>query len=123
MINYVKWAVIKRLPFYKYVNQQYNVKKIKPFNPLRWKHGVKYFIGEKDGKKVFIKTPGFIDTIKREKISLVEAKTRSVFLSKHIPSLISENIDDELLIEEKIEGIRLDKIKKWNNDISKKRSN
>lgn len=104
LLFYMRWAIKDKKKLY---GQLSEVKGLKPFRPLRWKHGVCYFIGELDGKKVFIKTGGELNTTEREVYAMKYAAEHSDFLRQHIPAIYSSS--DSFLIEESVEGHALSK--------------
>ena len=113
------WVLNGRSRLYIYLKKQYNISKVRAFMPLRWKHGVKYFTGICNGEEVFIKTPGDINTIKRERVALKAAQTRSEYLKEHTPEMLMVKDTDEILIEKRIAGRRLDKVEKWGDNEEK----
>lgn len=98
-IFYIKWNVNDKKSLYKNLK---DVKELKPFRPLRWKHQVCYFTGKVKGKRAFIKTGGEVNTTEREVYAIRYAGTHSEILKKHIPNVIFSNQD--YLIEELVDG-------------------
>lgn len=96
---YAKWIRSGKKDLYGKLNE---VDNLKPFRPLRWKHQVCYFTGTINGRRVFIKTGGEVNTTEREVYAMTYAGEHSEVLKKHIPAVISSTTD--FLIEELVEG-------------------
>ncbi len=96
---YLKWSGREKKELYE---QLKNVKDLKPFRPLRWKHEVCYFTGSLNGKKVFIKTGGQVNTTGREVYAMNYAVAHSELLKTHIPAIYESA--SNYLIEEMVEG-------------------
>lgn len=99
LIYYIRWNIKEKKKLY---SQLDDVSNIKPFKALRWKHKVCYLTGEINGKKVFIKTGGVVNTTEREVYALTYAADNSDFLKQHIPAVYRSA--DTFLIEEMIDG-------------------
>lgn len=102
LLYYISWNIKDKKRLYKQLN---DVNHIKPFKALRWKHKVCYFMGEMNGKKVFIKTGGEVNTTEREVYALTYAADNSDILKYHIPLIYRST--DRFLIEERIDGKKL----------------
>ena len=98
-LYFVKWNGSAKKKLYEKLK---DVKNLEPFHPLRWKHQVCYFTGMLDGKKVFIKSGGEVNTTEREVYAMKYAREHSEVLKKHIPTVISSTSD--CVIERFVEG-------------------
>ena len=108
---FIWWSVCRRRTVYGQLKLR-ELRKIKAFRPLRWKHGACYFTADYNGKKVFIKTGGKPDTIKRESEALRYASVSSAVLKKHIPVFY---LHENFIIEEYVEGKSLSAFKESQN--------
>lgn len=112
LIYYVKWTLNKRSKVFVRLKKT-GVTHIKPFRPLRWKHGVCYFTGIIKNTPVFIKTGGTVDTTKRERYAIQYACRQSEFLKKHLPALYPSR---EFVIEKLVDGSSLSNYKDTDDD-------
>lgn len=111
-IDYIKWLLNTKKRFYAFMANEYSIEKMKTFKVSTWKHGVKYFIGFRGDKKLFIKTGGRFNLIPREKEALEKIKTYNKDFTMHFPNVVAINADPpfHFIAEEFIEGTNLEKL-------------
>lgn len=113
-IELLIWFLLERKKFYRYLINQYAIKKIKPFKPLSWKHKTRYFVGIYEERKVFIKTGGRFHLTKREVETINRVMKSNPELVDHLPNIITYELSPPFcfVVEDFIDGISLLEFKK-----------
>lgn len=101
LIYFIIWNFTEKKHLYQEIDNCF-VKDIKPYTFLRWKHKICYFTGLADSKKVFIKSGGIMNNIKRETVAMCYAHKNSAILHTHLPELIATG--DTIIVQEMIKG-------------------